>query len=280
MKIESVYGDFLPWAGRFRCPACHGEMALRKPASLVCRAGHCYDLSRLGYANFLPQQKPTKYTERQFASRRAVFEQGCYEPLAEAIHGLLCEIRGGGAPLRVVDAGCGEGYYARYLHRRLEGAELCAFDNAKEAVAMAAKACRGVRWFVADLTNVPLRSGAADAVLSLFAPANYAEFARLLGQGGRVIKVIPGEGYLQELRALIWQGQGGYSPEPVAGHLSKHMALEKRIPLRYERAVDEELAGHFLRMTPMMFGKAPSSVDIGRLTRITFDFEIFVMSHF
>ena len=277
MKIESVYGDFLPCAGRFRCPACHEGMALRKPASLVCRAGHCYDLSRLGYANFLPHQKPTKYTEQQFASRRAVFERGCYEPLAEAICRLVRESRHGGRPARMLDVGCGEGYYTRALCAGLEDAELYAFDNAKEAVAMAAKACRGVRWFVADLTNVPLRSGAVNVLLSLFAPSNYAEFSRLLGEGGRVIKVVPGEGYLRELRALIWEGQGGYSPEPVADHLSRHMVLEKRIPLRYERTVDRELAGHFLRMTPMMFGKAPSSVDIGQLTRMTFAFELFLM---
>jgi len=273
MKIEAVFNDYQRYIQQFRCPACHGEMALRKPASLVCNTGHCFDLSRLGYAHFVPQQKPTRYTGEQFESRRVVFEQGCYEPLAEAIHGLICEM---GCD-RLLDAGCGEGYYTRYLHAKVKGTEFYAFDNAKEGVAMAAKARPGVCWFVADITNIPLGDRSMDVLLSLFTPSNYTEFTRVLGQGGRVIKVIPGGGYLKELRALIWQGQGGYSPQPVADHLYKHMALEKEISLCYERAIDEELAGHFLRMTPMMFGKEPSSIDINQLTRLTFDFKLFLM---
>lgn len=278
MKIESVYSAYQPYAHQFRCPSCHGEMRLCQPASLVCAFGHCYDLSRAGYANFAPHQKPTRYTREQFESRRAVFERGCYEPLAEAILPLVQESRRGPRPPRILDAGCGEGYYTRFLRTGLEEAELYAFDNAKEAVAMAARACRDVRWFVADLTNIPLRSGSMDVLLSLFTPSNYAEFGRLLGDGGRVIKVIPGEGYLRELRTLIWpeQGRDSYSARPVADHLGRRMVLEERIPLRYEQTVDRELACHFVRMTPMMFGKAPGSVDLRQLTRLTFAFEILI----
>jgi len=272
MKIEGVFNEYQRYIQQFRCPACHGEISLRRPASLVCGAGHCFDLSRLGYVNFLPQQKPTQYTREQFESRRAVFERGCYEPLAQAIHELVC----GYSPARLLDAGCGEGYYARYLHAALKDTEFYAFDNAKEAVAMAAKACRGVGWFVADLTNIPLGNRSMDVALSLFSPSNYTEFARVLGKGGRLIKVIPGDDYLKELRALIWQGHGSYSPQPVTDHLSKRMVLEKQIPLRYERAIDEDLAGRFARMTPMMFGKAPSDLPVQKLTRLTFDFEILV----
>lgn len=39
-----------------------------------------------------------------------------------------------------------------------------------------------------------------DCILDIFTPANYSEFNRVLKEGGYVIKVIPGNAHLKELR--------------------------------------------------------------------------------
>ena len=56
-----------------------------------------------------------KYGAELFDSRRLVFEHGFYQPIAEAIANWLTD-----APLTVLDAGCGEGYYARLLAEQLQ----------------------------------------------------------------------------------------------------------------------------------------------------------------
>lgn len=282
MRIEEIFSDYQRFSKRFRCPACRKKVFLKRPASLVCQGGHCFDLSKHGYVNFLPNQKSAHYTKELFENRRAVFEGGYYEPLAESLGNILSEGWPGGRrgelPLRVLDAGCGEGYYDRFLCSRLKGAEFFAFDNAKEAVAMAAKAGRGVRWFVADLTNIPMQSETADAILDIFTPSNYSEFARVLGKEGRLIKVIPGEDYLRELRGLIWRERekSEYSAKPVTDYLDRRMKLENQLQLRYTRAVDPAMAERFVRMTPMMFGRSPASVDVQGLTSLTFAFTILI----
>ncbi len=278
MQIEKIFGDYQRIAEKLRCPTCGRRMRMRRPASAVCKGGHCFDLSRQGYVNFLPLQKHTLYSKELFDSRRAVFAAGFYEPLAACIHQAICESFGTDTPLCVLDAGCGEGYYDRYLQPRLPGALLIAFDNVKEAVGMGAKSCHEARWLVADLTNVPLQSGVADVILDIFTPSNYAEFARLLAQEGRLIKVIPGEKYLGELREAIWSGQDRptYSPRPVAEYLGKRMKLERQLSLRYERAVDADALAHFLRMSPMMFGRQPGQVAVEGIASLTFDFTVLI----
>ena len=58
----------------------------------------------------------------------------------------------------------------------------------------------GAAWFVADLKRLPVRSAAADVVLNVFSPADYAEFRRVLAPDGELLKVVPGPDYLREVR--------------------------------------------------------------------------------
>lgn len=46
----------------FKCPICHRKMNFSNKNSVVCDKGHCYDLSKPGYLNFIPNEQQTKYT--------------------------------------------------------------------------------------------------------------------------------------------------------------------------------------------------------------------------
>ncbi|KAF0846158.1 23S rRNA (guanine745-N1)-methyltransferase [Nocardia caishijiensis] len=105
--------------------------------------------------------------------------------------------RAGGA---VLEIGAGTGYYLAQLldaHPRTLG---IALDVAKPAARRAARAHPRLASILADAwRGLPIRDGALNGVLSVFAPRNPAEVARVLGPGGRFVVVTPTSRHLGEL---------------------------------------------------------------------------------
>ena len=94
-----------------RCPLCHGALSLTGK-SLVCDKRHCYDIARQGHVNFVPNKKDSFYTKELFESRAAVFAAGVFEPVIAALTEAIGTFVSGDWPV-LLDAGCGEGYYAK-----------------------------------------------------------------------------------------------------------------------------------------------------------------------
>ncbi|MCB4207519.1 methyltransferase domain-containing protein [Arthrobacter sp. UM1] len=141
----------------------------------------------------------TADTGEMIAARERVQSSGLYAPLKTALHELLPH-----GPL--LDAGCGTGYYAHGL----DSESVLALDLSKHAVRRAARLPRTLA-LVWDLWRpIPLAEDAVAAVLNVFAPHNFPEFARVLAPGGSVVVVTPAEGHLAEARELgIMLGQAG-----------------------------------------------------------------------
>ena len=95
-----------------RCPVCGGALT-RQGEGLACAQGHTRDVNRKGYVHLLSRPHPTYYDQELFQARRQVFASGCYLPVVEAVEELLPE-----GPQRILDAGCGEGYYLAQLLSR------------------------------------------------------------------------------------------------------------------------------------------------------------------
>ena len=53
------------------------------------------------------------------------------------------------------------------------------------------------------LSNLTFENGKFDIIIDILSPSNYSEFTRVLNKGGVVIKVIPDEHYLKEIRSKI-----------------------------------------------------------------------------
>ncbi|MCF1440064.1 MAG: 23S rRNA (guanine(745)-N(1))-methyltransferase, partial [Shewanella sp.] len=94
------------------CPIC--RTALHSDASgLSCRAGHRFDRAKEGYVNLLPvQNKKSKDpgdNKEMMLARRSFLDAGYYEFLSQRVGELALEY----VPdcHRVLDLGCGEGYY-------------------------------------------------------------------------------------------------------------------------------------------------------------------------
>ncbi len=260
----------------FICPVCSRPLSLQG-TSLMCKRKHCFDLSKYGYVNLAPQAKQSKAYDRQsFEHRQTILEHGFYNHILEVLAALLEQTPRAKA---ILDAGCGEGFYSRRLEQRT-GLEFLAFDLSRDSIQLAAKSdeAHRVKWFVGDLTHLPLKDHSIDCVLDLFTPANYGEFRRLLTPGGRLIKVIPGDSHLAEFRqrAQPLLTRQEYHSEPVAGYLEQHFRVIKRQAVSATLPITPEERDILAAMTPLLFHVDKSKIDWSGLDIVTIAAELLV----
>ena len=175
---------FAPW----QCPLCGG--ALQGENDLKCEKGHCFDRAKEGYWHLLPVQsmrtKAPGDSKEMVAARRAFLNAGYYGIFGAAL-GELCAEYGvpaaPDAPLHLLDAGCGEGWYDRCIAQNFaesgKALQLAGFDIAKPAVRLAAKALPVAQYAVASSFSQPVRTGWADLLLNCFSPFAQEEFQRV-----------------------------------------------------------------------------------------------------
>lgn len=251
----------------FRCPVCSEHMTLVQLQSLVCFNGHSFDLSRQGYLNLLTRSNKTKYSQHLFESRKIMSDSGFFDPLvANMTSRIVGEIKQTDEPIRLLDAGCGEGTLLSMIQRRiLEQTAIqsvgVGLDLAKEGINTAAKHHAGIIWCVADLAKCPLADKQFLFLMNILSPSNYDEFHRLLADDGIIIKAVPGSAYLQELRAVLHAQtvSESYSNQRVVDHFRASFHLLDMIPIHYPRTLDRMLLKHLIQMTPLSWG-APKAL--------------------
>ena len=112
------------------------------------------------------------------------------------------------APRRVLDLGCGTGFFQTRLRQRFPAAEHIGLDIAGGMVNHARARHGGTGWLVADAESLPLASDSVDLVFSSLAiqwcyrpDLLFAELARVLAPGGLCLFSTLGPGTLRELRS-------------------------------------------------------------------------------
>ena len=180
-----------------RCPHC-GDVLRQVEQALRCRAGHTFDVARQGYVNLLSGATRLRGdTTAMVAARETFLAAGHYTFLADAVAMACRDIAAEGC---IVDVGAGTGYYlAAALNQAPERIGL-AIDLSKHAARRAARAHPRIDAVVADAWGeLPVMSGSAAAVLSIFGPRNPTEMRRLLHGGGALVAVVPTADHLHEL---------------------------------------------------------------------------------
>ncbi|GHV08521.1 23S rRNA (guanine(745)-N(1))-methyltransferase [Clostridia bacterium] len=194
------------------CPVCLAKASAERPLTAVggalsCPLGHGFDVAREGYVNLAGSVGRAGDDADMCRCRQAFLAGGHYAPFAKALAQLiLSALPNTRAVPRVLDAGCGEGYYLRALKAET-GTPLClaGADLSKEAVKRAAKADGGIAFAVANVCALPVASGSLDAALSVFAPIVAAETARVLRPDGVLAVAAPGEGHLFEFKQALYE---------------------------------------------------------------------------
>lgn len=189
----------------FSCPVC-GE-ALSGEQTVRCPAGHSFDRNKYGYWNLLLSNQSGKKRhgdDRQMVLSRSQFlEKGHYAPVRQALlEGLQLRTRQG---MTILDAGCGEGWYTAWLDHQLQALQpvTVGVDISRDALRQAAK--RGLNHLaVASTARIPMADGSCDSVLNVFSPEELAEFHRVLAPGGLLIRALPLEKHLWQLKTAVY----------------------------------------------------------------------------
>lgn len=263
-------------ATAFACPVCQESLSL-EGSSLKCSQRHSYDLAKFGYVNLAPQVKQSKdYDKENFQNRQLILEAGFYQHILDKLAQVLQTIQ----PKTILDIGCGEGYYSRNLQASLPESDFYAFDISKESVQLAAKSepAWQVKWFVGDLARLPIQTASVDVILDIFSPANYSEFARVLTDNGSIIKVVPTENHLKEIRQLAQDQlrKSDYSNQDIIQHFEEHCQLVSSETVSLTKTLTATEREALLTMTPLLFHVDHSLIDWEELTEITIEADILV----
>ena len=230
--------------GSLACPSCGAALA-RMGDDFTCANRHRINVNRKGCLNVLSAQVDSCYDADLFAARRRVFDAGCYNAVVNAIESLLPE-----GDHRLLDAGCGDGWYLNALLTRHESWCGAGVDISRDAIFQATNLPRTALGGVGDLRRLPFADGSFTALLDVLTPANYDEFRRVLAPGGLLIKVYPGSGYLLELRTA--RNMPPYEEGQVDAYLREKAVIvgERRVTVTH--TVTDKLWRDFVWMTPLM----------------------------
>lgn len=236
------------------CPLCRQPLA-RDARTWRCPAGHAFDVAREGYVNLLPVQQ--RHSRRpgdnpaMVRARHDFLAAGHYAPLRAA----LLDIAGPLAPRRLLDIGCGEGWYTAALATLAE--ETVGIDIAKDAVRLAARQYPDVTWLVAGSARLPAGDGSVDLVTALFSPVSAAEAGRVLTADGHLLLALPAADHLQALRAALFDEVRPHDPGKALAMLGDAFVLQAQVDVRFALQLDQTALRNLLAMTPYAWRATP-----------------------
>ncbi len=240
----------------FVCPVCRGELSVSNRA-YICENRHCFDLSKEGYVNLLMSQKSSLKRhgdDKLMVKARCDFlNKGYYEPLRDAL--CDCLFKQLAADSTIIDIGCGEGYYTKAVYEKTNS-NLFGIDVSKDALKFAAKTASECSFAVASAFNLPFADCSADCLLNIFAPSAYEEFHRVLKSNGILVKAVPLECHLWELKCTLYDKPYKNKPEKRNEELFKLVSCNE---LKYKiKLTDNEEISNLFKMTPYYYktGKA------------------------
>lgn len=244
-----------------KCPHCGGP--LRLDGNVVrCPAGHAFDVARHGYVNLLAgdARTGTADTAAMVTARATFLDAGHLAPLSAAVaRAAAAAAPAGGA---VLDLGAGTGHHLAAVLDALPDRVGVALDLSKHAARRAARAHPRIGAAVADAWSpLPVRGGVAAVALSVFAPRDGGELARVLVRGGAAVVVTPTPDHLRDLVDVLGLlTVDADKPRRLAQELEGHLELEGTDVLRHDLELD-----HAAVATAVAMGPSAHHVDMAQL---------------
>ncbi|MCH7231158.1 methyltransferase domain-containing protein [Glycomyces sp. L485] len=247
----------LPALHALACPNC-GQALDQTERRLHCPDGHSFDLAKQGYAPLIAPgaNTTTGDTADQIAAREDFLSLGAFDPLIDATaRACLTD-----APGVLVEPGCGTGHYLAAALDADERREGIGLDTSKYALRRTARRvlrrAAGTQGRLAAVladawTRLPVRDGAAAAVLNVFAPRNPDEIARILHPRGLLVVLTPRQDHLRELvGALELLSVDPAKPQRTVDQLGTAFTAEQTDELRYVIELGRDDALRLVAMGP------------------------------
>ena len=237
------------------CPVCGGPLQLHQSGkNYACQSQHSFDLAKEGYLNLLPvQHKHSREpgdSKLMMIARREFLEAGFYEPMAKAVAMMIDANKPKDQSMRLLDLGCGEGYYSRKMASYCKHSEQIALhgiDIAKFAIAAAAKKQPKARFIVASSNRLPCPDQYFDFVVRVFAPSDDDELKRVLKSSGHLLTVTPGPRHLWQLKEFIYAEVKEHAPESPVPQGFERLAAQR---ISYKISPNPQQRMALLQMTP------------------------------
>ena len=254
----------------FKCPSC-GAALFQDGKSYQCENKHNFDIAKSGYVNLLlahhKKSKQPGDNKEMIVARRAFLREGYYDGFVTDFVQQFLNLATIKDYQHFLDMGCGEGYFTDkirvgyHAHFTENTIQFYGIDISKPAIHYAAQAYKHTRFGVGKMNDIPVLDNALDCIISIVAPRDIPEFARVLKPSGLVILVLPGEKHLRELRHLIYE-------ESAHEHVSELGALHPAFSLvkqwNYEGSITistQHDIENLLKMTPYFWNLSPEKAN-------------------
>ena len=236
----------------FVCPKCRLPLTVCEGGAAKCPSNHSYDKARAGYYNLLLSSVGGTHGDNRemVEARRDFLDTGAYKPLADKICELVHTYLSG---KRILDIGCGEGYYTDIIEKSLTGTgvSISAFDISREAVKYASRRNKSIELAVASAYHMPTLDGSFDMAVNMFSPLAPGEILRTLRPGGIFVMAIPGENHLYGLKSVTYKTP--YKNEVADPTLSGFELLStERVSYNLRLTEGEKIKSLFM-MTPYAY---------------------------
>lgn len=238
------------------CPLDSEPLTLQE-RTLVCKSGHSFDLAKTGYANLLPVQnkrsKDPGDNKAMVVARQAFLNSQAYLPIAAKLNDIVkaYAVQKPNNQLRLLDAGCGEGYYLSYLAQQAdyELVSSIGLDISKWAVTAASKRNKSLSWLVASNGHLPMPDNRVDSILCLFGFPVWTEFERVLSEQGFIVVADSGEDHLIELRQVLYPEIHPYKAPDYSQIDGLELVKTESLRFAFDVKTNQELM-NLLAMTP------------------------------
>jgi 23S rRNA (guanine745-N1)-methyltransferase len=251
-----------PFQSPLCCPVC-GKTLTIGTGACACANGHSFDLAKEGYINLLlSHQRRSSHPgddANMIQARRRFFDSGAFDPLTDLIRHSTSHL----PHSTILDCGCGEGRFLGALSETRNG-PFFGVDVSKEAIRCAAKRYTNATWLVANaMRNLPFAAASMDVILSVLAPRNMEEFARILKPDGLLLLGVPGPNHLIELRSQLQSAAGDFEEkaDEAVAKCAPQFAEAHRELLSYERVLDSEQIADLIQMTPIFWNSSPEAKE-------------------
>ncbi len=163
----------------------------------------------------------------------------------------------------VLDLGAGTAWNLAHVLNSLPGSAGLALDLSSPALRRAARAHPRIGAVAADAWGpLPVRDAAVGLALSVFAPRNGPELARVIEPGGALITVVPTERHMGELvEALALLTVDERKRERLAAKLDPWFAPPVERPLEWTFELDRMGVGDAVAMGPSAERVEPVALD-------------------
>ncbi len=264
------------------CPNCKSILQ-HAGQTMSCANGHSFDQAKEGYINLLLANQKKKANpgdnKLMIDAREAFLATGSFDFLLAELESTIDSMNvgtGQAANIKVLDLGCGSGYYTRNLLKTGDYNKL-GIDISKAAIAKAARKDKTSTYLVGSVFDLPIAANTVDLTINIFSPVDISETIRILAPNGYYLKVVPAGDHMKEIAELVYETFKPHTSTITAAintnpklQFIEAKKLQKSITLRGSNLIN------FISMTPYFYKFGENHLKELQALAVTLSFEIII----